>query len=122
MILLCMPRWISVRLFFALSKKKVPIVLINGRISDTSYSKYQKIIFLLKEVLADVRWAGMQTEEDVDRIVTLGVPKDRALVMGNMKFDGAVDVQARTRSSFGYREDDRQRKCKFPTDDCSAAY
>ena len=85
-------------LFYALNRKKVPIVLINGRISDTSYRQYQRINFLLEEVLADVRWAGMQTQEDADRIVSLGVPRERALVMGNMKFDGAVDVPGWARS------------------------
>ncbi len=93
-------------LFYALSKKKIPIVLINGRISDGSFKRYQRINLLLKEVLADVLWAGMQTQEDADRIAALGVPKDRALVMGNMKFDGAVDVPGWARSSFGYTEDD----------------
>src|SRR3989338_7740607 len=89
-------------LFYALSFKKIPIVLINGRISDGSFKKYQKVSFLLKGVLADVLWAGMQTQEDADRIAAIGVPKDRALVMGNMKFDGAVDGQGRSRSALGY--------------------
>ena len=67
-------------------------VLINGRISDRSYGKYRAVRFALKKVLGMIRVFCMQSEADAVRIISLGAPKERVRVTGNMKFD--VDIVA----------------------------
>lgn len=73
-----------------LYKKNIPIVVVNGRISDVSFRGYSSIKFLLKPVLEKISIFCMQTERDADKLMHLGVPKVNIHITGNMKFDTAV--------------------------------
>lgn len=70
-----------------LFRKKIPIILVNGRISKRSFKGYRMIKPLLKSLLEKINLFCMQTEEDAQRIFLLGVNKDKIKVTGNMKFD-----------------------------------
>ncbi|MBF0478622.1 MAG: 3-deoxy-D-manno-octulosonic acid transferase [Candidatus Omnitrophica bacterium] len=74
-------------LFYALTKKKVPIVLVNGRISDRSFSHYQLAKWLMKPVLNCVARFCMQSPTDAQRVCDLGVDRGRVEICGNLKFD-----------------------------------
>ena len=71
----------------ALSAAGVRTILINGRISDRSFGKYELVKFFLKGVLRKVGAFCMQSEIDARRIMALGAPKDKVRVTGTMKFD-----------------------------------
>lgn len=64
-------------------------LLINGRISDRSFPRSQKIAFFYRALLAQVDRCLMQTEVDATRITALG--GRNVEVFGNSKFDQAVD-------------------------------
>ena len=66
---------------------KIPLILINGRISPTSYTGYKCLSFFFKEVLECFSQIFMQTEEGKKRIVDIGAPEEKTDVMGNLKFD-----------------------------------
>lgn len=70
-----------------LFKKKVPIVVVNGRISDSSFKGYLSIKFLLKPILNKISFFCAQTKRDAERLVCLGAPQNRIGITGNMKFD-----------------------------------
>jgi 3-deoxy-D-manno-octulosonic-acid transferase len=70
-----------------LAKKKIPIVLINGRVSGGSFRGYRIIRPLIKAILKRFTLLCMQTKEDAQRIIELGAEEDRVKVTGNMKFD-----------------------------------
>lgn len=74
-------------LFHELKKAGSRIVILNGRISNSSYRGYRKISFIMKKVLADVDFLYMQTEEDAEKIIGIGAESSRVGVMGNFKFD-----------------------------------
>jgi 3-deoxy-D-manno-octulosonic-acid transferase len=74
-------------LITSLYRKKVPLITVNGRISDNSFRGYLTIKFLLRPVLAKVNLFCMQTQLDAERLIRLGVSKDKIQVTGNMKFD-----------------------------------
>ncbi|MDP2905744.1 MAG: 3-deoxy-D-manno-octulosonic acid transferase [Candidatus Omnitrophota bacterium] len=74
----------------ALRKKNIPVVVVNGRISDGSFRGYSAIKFLLRPVLAKVNLFCVQGEMDKSRLVSLGVAPGNISVTGNMKFDSAV--------------------------------
>ena len=65
----------------------IPVVLVNGRISDTSYGKYWFISPLLKKVFESITLFLMQSEGDSQRIVILGAEQSKVTVTGNIKFD-----------------------------------
>ncbi len=72
------------------ARRGVPALIVNGRISERSRARYGAVRGLLRGALAAIRMACMQTETDARRIVAIGMPGDRVLVTGNMKFDGAI--------------------------------
>lgn len=74
-------------LFGHLWQQKVPIVMVNGRISDVSYRRYKAIKFLLKNILGKVSLFCMQSAKDAQRIIELGAPAEKVMTAGNIKFD-----------------------------------
>lgn len=65
----------------------IPILLLNGRMSEKSFRGYQKISFFMKRVLSFIDCFGMQSEADAERIRTFGVNDARIQVIGSFKFD-----------------------------------
>jgi 3-deoxy-D-manno-octulosonic-acid transferase len=70
--------------------RQVKAVLVNGRISPRSYSRYRLIRPFLRTVLPALDRCCMQSEESARRLIDLGAPRERVTITGNLKFD-AVD-------------------------------
>lgn len=87
-------------LISVLAKKHIPVVLLNGRISDASYKGYKTINSIIRRVLDGINLFCVQTENDSRRFRDLGVPEDKIKVTGNLKFDLKIDTQKFT---FDYR-------------------
>ena len=71
----------------------VKTVMINGRLSGTSFSRYRLIRPFFRRVLADVDRFCVQGEEAMGRLVALGADPARITVTGSLKFD-ALDPAA----------------------------
>ena len=71
----------------AAARLEIPILLINGRISDRSFRRYQRIRFFLGPVLKLMSHFCMQAKQDKERILRLGARADRVNQMGNLKYD-----------------------------------
>jgi len=65
----------------------VPVVLLNGRISEKSFKGYLKIRRIVQKVLEDVSLFLMQDETYADRITRLGAVKENIINTGSFKFD-----------------------------------
>ena len=70
-----------------LYKRNIPILVINGRISDTSFPRYRAVKLLIRPILNKISFFCVQTANDRDRLISLGVLKDKIEITGNMKFD-----------------------------------
>jgi 3-deoxy-D-manno-octulosonic-acid transferase len=70
--------------------RRIPVGLVNGRISRQSYRRYKLIRFFLRRVLASLSVAVMQSEADAARLEELGMPKERLFTAGNLKFDAEL--------------------------------
>ncbi len=76
-------------------RRNIPILFVSGRVSDRSFTRYQKYLevfgfFLspfLKSALSNAGAFLMQSEKDAERIKVLGAPVDRVRVSGNLKYD-----------------------------------
>jgi 3-deoxy-D-manno-octulosonic-acid transferase len=77
-----------------LKKSGCAIIVLNGRISEKSFKGYKKIDFFMKEMLSYIDYMYMQSDGDADRIKLLGAEKEKVGVMGNFKFDIALDNAA----------------------------
>lgn len=71
------------------ARRRVPVAIVNGRISERSYRRYSGGRRWLAPSLSRIALFAMQTEEDAERIRTLGVPPEKVRVTGNVKFDVA---------------------------------
>ncbi|MFH1189177.1 MAG: glycosyltransferase N-terminal domain-containing protein, partial [Candidatus Omnitrophota bacterium] len=71
----------------ALSASGARTILVNGRISDRSFGKYELAKPFLRSTLERIGAFCMQSETDARRIIALGAPKERVRVTGTMKFD-----------------------------------
>ncbi len=70
-----------------LHKKNIPIVVVNGKISQQSFNGYKRIRPLVSAVLNRISLFCMRTAEDAQRLIALGVAQNKVHVTGNMKFD-----------------------------------
>jgi 3-deoxy-D-manno-octulosonic-acid transferase len=68
-------------------RRGIPVALVNGRISVSSFRYYRWAKPILSRVFQNYRILMMQSEEDADRIRTIGAPTEKVAVTGNIKFD-----------------------------------
>jgi 3-deoxy-D-manno-octulosonic-acid transferase len=74
----------------------IPVVQLNGRLSDTSYRRFLRFSRLARPLFEGVTAWGMQSPDDAARIRSLGVPAARVHVTGNCKFEAALGALAAT--------------------------
>ena len=65
----------------------IPVMMVNGRISDKSVKQYRYLHTVLKSMLATVEKFCMQSNIDAQHIIRLGADPKRVVVTGNTKFD-----------------------------------
>ncbi len=70
-----------------LYQRQVPTVLVNGRISSKSFTRYKWVGSLCKQVLSQFTLCLMQSPRDGVRICELGANPSHVVCSGNMKFD-----------------------------------
>jgi len=68
-------------------RQQVPLVLVNGRISDRSFPRYRMAGKIFLPILDSISDFCMQSEQDSRRIRRLGAASGRVQVTGNLKFD-----------------------------------
>jgi 3-deoxy-D-manno-octulosonic-acid transferase len=66
---------------------KIPLLLINARLSDRAYPQYCKVRFLFKPLLNRLTAILAQSEKDAMRFIALGAAAEKVQVVGNIKFD-----------------------------------
>ena len=76
------PNW-----FFRTGQNGIPLLLINGRISDRSFPFYKRFKALFAPALNCFGECLVQTKTDSDRLTELGVSEKRVMVAGQMKYD-----------------------------------
>jgi 3-deoxy-D-manno-octulosonic-acid transferase len=67
----------------------IPVVVVNGRISDKGFSRYRKIKPIAKSIYRKVNLVLAQTDEYAERFRQIGCAKEKVLVTGSLKYDTA---------------------------------
>ncbi len=76
-----------------LSKNKIPINLVNARLSQKSFNSYQKFLSnILSKTLNKIDLIAAQNEDSKKRLVSLGAKESNTIVTGNIKFDQKIDI------------------------------
>ncbi|MCL4476315.1 MAG: 3-deoxy-D-manno-octulosonic acid transferase [Nitrospirae bacterium] len=74
-------------IFRTFKQEGIPILVLNGRLSENSFKGYRRIKFFIRDVLACVELFCMQDRVYEERIRELGVEGNKVRVTGNFKFD-----------------------------------
>ena len=70
-------------------KQNVPLVVVNGRISDRSFPRYKLVKPMVKSMFKKLSLVLAQTEEYAERFRFLGCPDDKVIVTSSLKYDTA---------------------------------
>jgi len=70
-------------------KLNVPVVLINGRISDKSFDRYKKVKPIAKKIFRNLGLVLAQTDQYAQRFREIGCPGKKVIVAGSLKYDTA---------------------------------
>ncbi|UWZ84983.1 3-deoxy-D-manno-octulosonic acid transferase [Occallatibacter riparius] len=68
-------------------RRRIPVAVVNARISDRSWPRYRALRALWRPLLSRLSAVLAQSELDAERLRALGCLPDRVSVAGNLKFD-----------------------------------
>ena len=70
--------------------RRLPVLLVNGRLSDRSFKGYSRLKFLTSRLLPEFDLIGVQSDEDRRRFLMLGADPQRTFNFGSAKYDVAL--------------------------------
>ena len=93
-----------------LASKKIKSLLVNGRISRSTFASYKKFPLVAKALFKDLDMCLMQSSLDTQRLIEVGVSPEKVLTAGNIKFDRQWNPMGREEKEnwlalFGFKED-----------------
>ncbi|GER93083.1 3-deoxy-D-manno-octulosonic acid transferase [Dissulfurispira thermophila] len=68
-------------------RNSIPVLLMNGRISEKSFNRYKIFRFFMQDVLNNINILCMQNELYAERMRELGADPNKIKTIGNFKFD-----------------------------------
>lgn len=72
---------------YACKRRNIPVSIINGRISDSTFNSYLKVKFFFRTVFKNFTAVYTQSEDDKRKYIEIGAHPEKVEVMGNLKFD-----------------------------------
>lgn len=73
----------------ACARRGIPVAVVNGRLSERSFGRYRLGRAFLKRYFGGLAFAAVQDQDYAERFQTMGVPPERCIVAGSMKWDSA---------------------------------
>lgn len=84
----------------ALAGRSIPALLLNGRVSESSARFYNRASPLFGPIFKQFELMAMHSEEDRDRMLSLGAPSERLLVTGSSKYEDLARKALPERASY----------------------
>ena len=70
-------------------RRRLPVYLVNARLSDKSEERYRKLRRILRPLLADLDLVFAQDPTEVSRLTQAGFPPETVFNLGSLKYDVA---------------------------------
>ncbi len=70
-------------------KRGIPVVLVNGRITERSLSRYRLVSAIVKKIFNKLDCVMVQDNTYRQRFISIGVNPSNIIVTGSLKWDGA---------------------------------
>lgn len=97
-LLLIMETELWPNLYAACAQAKIPLVVVNARLSERSARGYARIQGLTRETLANISLLAAREQQDAERFLALGALPKQLKVLGNIKFDAPIATELRTQA------------------------
>jgi len=75
------------RMLVECERLRIPVAVVNARVSDRSLPRYLALRTLWKPLLGKIRLLLAQSDEDAQRWIRIGTPAERVQSTGNLKYD-----------------------------------
>jgi len=87
-----------------INRRNIPVVLVNAKLSQRSFLGYRRFAFFTKRLFLLFSKVCTQSTGDANRFRSLGVPEEKIVLTGNVKFDqvfnpGSEEEAIRSRQS-----------------------
>ncbi len=73
------------------ARRGIPVGVINGRLSERSFRGYRRIRAAIAPSFGRLAFAAVQDDAYAQRFRAMGVPPERVIVTGSMKWDTAAE-------------------------------
>jgi len=83
-------------LIWSAKRRQIPVLIVNGRISDAALVRYRRFSFFMKSVLSSLDLVLAQSEEHARRFVSLGMAASKVVNAGNLKYYREIKKPTRT--------------------------
>ena len=77
-----------------MKRRLIPVILVNARLSDHSYSGYRRFSRLTSPIFQCFSFVCAQSGEDARRFMGLGLPAGKVTIAGNLKYDSPPDLSS----------------------------
>jgi len=91
-------------LFYACGARNISILVSNVRMSEKSMKGYLRFPHLSRSTLSNVSYFAVQSQDDADRMIRIGAPKERVAVTGSIKFEINIPASQRETAEVLRRE------------------
>ena len=71
------------------NKLNIPVVVVNGRISDKSFGRYKMIKPIARKIFRKLTLVLAQSEQYAERFEKIGAEAEKVIVTGSLKYDTA---------------------------------
>lgn len=72
-------------------QRKIPVMLINGRLSEKAAGRYARLPRLIKQMLKQLSVVAAQSKDDAARFVSSGANPENVVTTGSLKFDREIN-------------------------------
>src|SRR5437667_5036038 len=79
--------------------RRIPLVLVNARLSPRSERRYQRFRFFVAPILRLLDLVCVPERQDIERWAALGIPRIRIHLTGSIKFDRDVQAQSQAKTT-----------------------
>jgi len=79
--------------------RKIKLIIINAKLSDSSFENYRNLYFIFRPIFSKFDLLMTQSPNDSRKFIRLGINKSKILMTGNMKFS-ILPSQKRNKEEF----------------------
>jgi 3-deoxy-D-manno-octulosonic-acid transferase len=76
--------------------RRIPLALVNARLSPRSERRYRRFRFFVVPTFRLLDFLCVPEQQDINRWAVLGIPRNRIRVTGSIKYDPDVQVHSET--------------------------